>query len=204
MEETAEVLVGQKYFPRLVPVGTTRAHVIASSPQGGVSEIELLFKLSIATAQKQLLIENPYFIPDGELIGLLSHAVERGVDVRIMVPGQVTDSSVVRHAGHQAFEELLRHGIKIYEYQKTLNHQKVIIVDGVWSFVGSTNLDDRSLDINDEASVGLIDPGIAGQLGAAFAADLERSQRLDPRTWRERGLWHRFEDKISYMLNEQL
>jgi cardiolipin synthase len=204
MEETAEVLVGQKYFPRLVPAGAVRAHMIASSPQGGVSEIELLFKLAIATSQKQLLIENPYFIPDGELVGLLEHAVERGVDVRIMVPGQVTDSSVVRHAGHHHFEELLRHGVKIYEYQKTLNHQKVIIVDGIWSFVGSTNLDDRSLDINDEASLGMIDPAVAAVLRAAYARDLASCRQVTLEAWSRRSVWHKMIDKASYLINEQI
>lgn len=204
VEETTEVLVGERYFPPLPHAGTVRAHVTASSPQGGVSQLELLFKLAIATAQKELLIQNPYFIPDGEVVGLLEKAVQRGVDVRIMIPGQVTDSSVVRHAGHRRFEELMEHGVKIYEYQKTLNHQKVMIVDGIWAHVGSTNFDDRSLDINDEASVGLIDPEAAGQLQKAFARDAQDSTLLTLETWRQRSAWHRLVDRVSYTINEQL
>lgn len=204
VEQTAEVLVGEKYFPRLPAEGTVRAHVTASSPQGGVSRLELLYKLAIATAQKELLIQNPYFIPDGELVGLLENAVRRGVKVRVMIPGQVTDSSIVRHAGHRRFEELLEHGVEIYEYQRTLNHQKVMIIDGIWSHVGSTNLDDRSLDINDEASVGLIDPAVAVRLEAAFKDDLRHSRRLDAATWEKRPLWHKTVDRLSYLVNEQL
>ena len=204
VEMTAEVLAGDKYFPRLGAAGNVRAHMTASSPHGGVSQLEMLYKLAIASAQKELIIQNPYFIPDGELVGLLGRAVQRGVNVRLMVPGPVTDSSVVRHAGHRQFEELLRRGIKIYEYQKTLSHQKVMIVDGLWSHVGSTNFDDRSLDINDEASVGLIDPGVAAQLEAAFKADLRDARELNLQTWSQRSLWHKFQDRVSYMLNEQL
>lgn len=204
IEQSAETLVGEKYFPPLAPAGNVRAHVTASSPQGGVSRLELLFKLAIASAQRELLLQNPYFIPDGEVTGLLERASRRGVDIRIMVPGAGTDSSVVRHAGHHQYEELLRHGIRIYEYQPTLNHQKVMVVDGVWSHVGSTNFDDRSLDINDEASVGLIDAATARQLRQAFARDLQRCREIGLEGWSRRTAWHRALDRMSYLLNEQL
>jgi cardiolipin synthase len=204
MDTTAEVIAGEKYFPRLDAVGTVRAHVTAASPQGGVSKLELLLKLAIASAQKELLIQNPYFIPDEELVGLLEAAVKRGVVIRIMLPGPVTDSSIVRHAGHRHFEELLSHGVHIYEFQRTLSHQKVMVVDGEWSLVGSTNLDDRSLDINDEASVGMIDRQVAASLEAAFRKDLASSRELELASWRGRGLWHRMVDRVSYMVNEQL
>jgi cardiolipin synthase len=204
LEQTAEPIVGMKYFPPLGAVGSVRAHVTASSPQGGVSRLELLFKLAIATAQKELLIQNPYFIPDGEVAGLLEKAIRRGVDVRVMLPGAVTDSSVVRHAGHRRYEDLLRHGVKIYEYKTTLNHQKVMIVDGLWAHVGSTNFDDRSLDINDEASVGLIDPEVAGRLREAFSEDLKSCTEVTLAEWEERSAWHRLIDRVSYMINEQL
>lgn len=204
VEQTSEVIVGEKYFPRLSAVGNVRAHMTASSPQGGVSRLELLFKLAISAARKELIVQNPYFIPDGEIVGLLKRAAQRGVKIRIMLPGAVTDSSVVRHAGHRRFEDLLEQGIEICEYRKTLNHQKIMIVDGVWSFVGSTNFDDRSLDINDEASVGLIDPGVAGQLRAAYEQDLPDCKRINLEAWRKRSAWDRFVDRASYMINEQL
>ncbi|HEX9942723.1 MAG TPA: phospholipase D-like domain-containing protein [Thermoanaerobaculia bacterium] len=204
VEMTSEVLVGEKYFPRLGPAGPVRAHMTASSPHGGVSRLEMLYKLAIASAQRELIIQNPYFIPDTELVDLLGRAVQRGVDVRLMVPGPITDSSVVRHAGHRQFEDLLRKGVKIYEYQRTLSHQKVMIVDGLWAHVGSTNFDDRSLDINDEASVGLIDPQVAAQLEAAFARDLRDCKQLNLEEWNRRPLWHKLVDRVSYMVNEQL
>ncbi len=204
MEQTSEVIVGEKYFPSLPAAGNVRAHMTASSPQGGVSRLELLFKLAITTAQKELLVQNPYFIPDGEIVGLLERAAQRGVKIHIMLPGAVTDSSVVRHAGHRRFEELLEHGIEICEYKKTLNHQKIMVVDGLWSFVGSTNFDDRSLDINDEASIGLIDPGVAGELQSAYEKDRADCPPISLEAWRKRSVWDRFVDRASYMINEQL
>jgi cardiolipin synthase A/B len=204
VEQTSEVLVGERYFPSLPHAGSVRAHMTASSPQGGVSQLELLYKLAIATSQKELILQNPYFIPDGEVVGLLERAVKRGVDVQVMVPGPVTDSSVVRHAGHRHYQEMLDKGVQICEFQPTLSHQKILIVDGIWSHVGSTNFDDRSLDINDEASVGLIDEGIAGELRAAFESDLKVCKGLDAKSWQERSLWHKLIDRGSYMLNEQL
>jgi cardiolipin synthase A/B len=204
VEQTSEPLVGERYFPPLEPAGPVRAQMVASSPQGGVSRLELLYKLAIATAQKELLIQNPYFIPDGEVVGLIEKAVRRGVDVSIMLPGAVTDSSVVRHAGHRRFEELLRHGVKIYEYRPTLNHQKILIVDGIWAHVGSANFDDRSLDINDEASVGLIDPDVAGRLRDAFSSDLKSCDEVTLAAWEQRSAWHQLVDRVSYLINEQL
>jgi len=203
-EETGEVLVGDKYFPILRPAGPSRVQVVAASPHGGVSEIELLLKMALASAQHEILIENPYFIPDDGLVALLGQAVKRGVDVRVMVPGPVTDSALVKHAGHYYFTRLLRAGVKLYIYQRTLSHQKVMVIDGLWSLVGSTNLDDRSIYINDEASAGVIDPAVAGELKAAFARDLRDSIEVRYDAWRSRPLWHRLLDGASYLANGEL
>jgi cardiolipin synthase len=204
IDETSRVLVGERYFPPQPAAGTVRAHMVWSAPRGGVSEMELIDKLAIACARKDLIIQNPYFIPDEELVNLLANAVQRKVRVRLMIPGAITDSAVVRHAGHKHFQTLMEKGVEIYEFEPTLSHQKIMLIDGLWSLVGSTNFDDRSLDINDEASVGLIDPGVSAQLTAAFEGDLKRCKRLDARTWSRRPLWHKLKDQVSYLLNEQL
>ena len=204
VEQTEDVLIGPKYFPEQEDAGDIRVHVSGSSPKGGVSTLELMFKLTVATAQRELLIQNPYFIPDSAICRLLSLAVKRGVDVRIMVPGPYNDSKLVLHAGHRYFGDLLENGVRIFEYQKTLIHQKVIIVDGLWSHVGSTNLDDRSFDINDEVSMGIIDEGIADQLRSAFWQDLESCIEFKAETWHQRPFWHRTLDWLCYQLKEQL
>jgi cardiolipin synthase len=204
VEETGEVLVGEKYFPHLEHEGGMRMHMLSGAPLGGISDLELMFKMAIASAQKELLIQNPYFIPDDESCKLLEKAVQRGVDVRVMIPGPVTDSAIVKHAGHHHFEDLLRRGIRIYEHQKTMIHQKIMVIDGFWSHVGSTNLDDRSFDINEEAGVGIVDPGIAAQLKEAFEHDLKSCVELKCETWCGRPLWHRALDGACYLLSGQL
>lgn len=205
IEETGEVLVGEKYFPYLEPVGSMRMHVLAGAPLGGVSDLELMFKMSMAAAQKELIIQNPYFIADEETTSLLKRAVKRGVEVKIMVPGKITDSPIVSHAGHRHFSEMLNAGVRIFCFEKTMIHQKIMIIDGIWSHVGSTNLDDRSFDINEEAGVGILDEGIAGELKAAFEEDLASSVELEAESW-DRGykLWHRTFDRACYMISGQL
>ncbi|HEX7182219.1 MAG TPA: phospholipase D-like domain-containing protein [Thermoanaerobaculia bacterium] len=205
VEETEEVLVGEKYFPHLEPAGEMRMHVLAGAPLGGISDLEMMFKMSIATAQRELVIQNPYFIPDAETVDLLKRAVRRGVDVRVMVPGSVTDSPIVSHAGHHYFAEMLECGVRIFLHERTLIHQKIMIVDGLWSHVGSTNLDDRSFDINEEAGVGIIDESTAGQLKDAFEEDRKYCKELKPESWkRECTLWHRAVDRVCYMISGQL
>src|SRR5436305_391206 len=202
---TGDILVGERYFPRVEPAGPTRAHVLHGAPLGGVSDLELMFKMSIATAQRELLIQNPYFIPDPQTVALLERAVARGVEVKIMVPGSITDSPVVRHAGHHHWDEMLGAGVRIFEHQKTLIHQKIMIIDGLWAHVGSTNLDDRSFDINEEAGVGVIDERVAAELKAAFAADLESCTEVDLRVWEgKRTRLHRAVDGLCYLLSGQL
>lgn len=205
IEETGEVLVGEKYFPALEPAGDLKMHVLAGAPLGGVSDLELLFKMSLATAQKEIIIQNPYFIPDPETVQLLKRAIKRGVEVKIMVPGKVTDSPIVSHAGHRYFSGMLHVGVRLFLFQRTLIHQKIMIIDGIWSHVGSSNLDDRSFDINEEAGVGIIDEGIAAELRAAFEDDLKACIELERESWdRSYNFWHRAVDRMCYLLAGQL
>ncbi|PYQ58660.1 MAG: hypothetical protein DMF53_20050 [Acidobacteria bacterium] len=205
IEETGEVLVGEKYFPAIDLQGELKMHILAGAPLGGVSDLELMFKMSLASAQKEIMIQNPYFIADEETATLLKRAVKRGVEVKIMVPGSVTDSPIVNHAGHRHFSEMLNAGVRIFCFQRTLIHQKILVIDGVWSHVGSTNLDSRSFDINEEAGVGIIDQGIADELKAAFEDDLKDCEEMKAASWdRKYHLWHRALDRACYLLSGQL
>jgi cardiolipin synthase len=205
VEESGEVLVGEACFPYLEHAGDVRMHVLAGAPPGGVSDLELLFKMAIATAQKELVIQNPYFVPDSETVRLLKRAVMRGVDIRIMLPGPVTDSPVVMHAGHRYFDALIACGIRIFEHQTTLIHQKVMVVDGLWSHIGSSNFDDRSFDINEEAGVGVINEGVAAELKAAFEEDLKNCLELTRDEWNRRCTFkHRMIDRACYLVSGQL
>lgn len=203
-EAVGEALVGPRYFRPQPAAGPIRAHMVISAPRGGISHLDVLMKMAMASAKQELLIQNPYFIPDDDTVELLSNAVKRGVDVRVMVPGPVTDSGVVKHAGHFYFEDLTRRGIHLFVFQRTMLHQKIVIVDRLWSLVGSSNLDDRSYNINDEVSVGMIDSGIAAQLKQAFDDDLKSSLPVELDAWNHRGLWHKAQDWLSYRLNGQL
>jgi len=205
IEETGEVPAGDKYFPKIPPSGSTVAHLAYTSPQGSVSSVQILYYLAIKSAKHEILIQNPYLLPDDQAIKALEEAVRRGVDVRIMVPStEATDSAFVQHASHHHFGTLLKRGIKVYEYQKTLLHQKLIVVDGVWACVGSTNFDDRSFQLNDEVSIGVLDPAIAAQLRAAFADDLRHAQARQFQEWQDRPFWHKVVDGVAYLGRSQL
>lgn len=205
IEETGEIPAGDKYFPKIAPSGPTSAHVAYTSPDGSVSSVQILYYLAISAAKREILIQNPYLLPDDEAIAALADAVKRGVKVRIMVPSDdATDSPLVQHASHHHFGTLLKRGVQIYEYKKTLLHQKLIVVDGVWSCVGSTNFDDRSFQLNDEVSIGVLDPAIAGQLRAAFAKDVQHAQERTFAEWQRRSWWHKVKDGVAYLGRSQL
>lgn len=198
-----EIVISPEDFPPLEPAGEVKAHVAGSAPAGCFSEVELLYKVAISAARESILIQNPYFVPDQPVVDLLAEAAGRGVDVRVMLPRK-TDSRLVRHASHVFYGDLLRGGVRLFEYLKTVAHQKVMVVDGVWSHIGSTNFDHRSLQINFEVAVGMLDRGVAEVLRAAFEADLESSVEITYEGWRSRNLLRRLGDRLAYLIREQL
>jgi cardiolipin synthase len=205
LEETRRLPVGKAYFPTIEPQGSAEAHIAYVSSTGDVSAVEVLYYAVIAAATREVLIQNPYFVVEKLGIDLFKNAVARGVVVKVMVPSvDVTDSAIVQHASHRHFEELLDAGVEIYEYDRTLLHQKVIIVDGYWCSIGSANFDDRSFELNDEIVLGVVDPEVVEALQAAWRADLVHARPIDLETWRRRGPWHRLVDRLSYSINEQL
>ena len=205
IEETGEIPAGERYFPHLSPLGPTQAHIAYTSANGSVSSVQVLYYLAINAARREIIIQNPYMLPDKEAIKALADAVARGVDVKVMVPAtSATDSPLVQHASHHQFGRLLQLGVKIWEYKPTLLHQKIMVVDGVWSCVGSTNFDDRSFQLNDEISMGVVDPAIAAGLRAAFANDLRHASQRTYEQWHHRPLWHKLIDQLAYLGSSQL
>lgn len=205
IEETGEIPAGPTIFPPLQPAGPTSAHVAYTSPTGSATSVQILHYLALSAAQRKITIQNPYLLPDHDTVDVLSKAVKRGVDVRIMVPSaDATDSPIVQHASHHRYGVLLKNGVKIYEYQRTLLHQKVVTVDDVWSAVGSTNFDARSFQLNDEVSVGVVDPNIAAGLEQAFADDMKDAKQETLKEWEGRSLWHKMLDGLAYVAHEQL
>ncbi|MBV9496221.1 MAG: cardiolipin synthase [Acidobacteria bacterium] len=205
IEQTGEVPAGEKYFPKPQAAGTTPAHIAYTSPTGSVSSVQVLFYLAIKSAKRELIIQNPYLLPSDDAMNALEEAVKRGVDVKVMVPGtKSTDSPVVQHASHHHFGTLLKRGVKIYEYNHTLLHQKVIVVDGLWAGIGSTNFDDRSFELNDEITLGVVDPQIAAQLRAAFDDDMRFAEKREFQEWSDRPLWHKALDGLAYLARGQM
>jgi cardiolipin synthase A/B len=205
IEETCCLPAGDGCYPPPEPIeGGVAAHVVSSASEEVGSKVALLYTVAIASARKEVIVQNPYFAPDDGVCELFAKMVERGVAVHLMVPGKKTDSPFVRVAGSHLYQSLLEAGVRVYEFQPTLLHQKVVIVDRIWSHVGSTNFDARSLALNEEVGVGILDERTAGELREAFEADLRRSTELQLERWRRRPLLARGYSWLAYQLHSQL
>jgi len=205
VEVTGKLFVGSEVFPALEPAGTVVAHVATMKPEGSAPAVKILHHTVICCARERLWIQNPYFIPEPDAIDAFAQAVRRGVDVRIMVPSaQVSDMPVVQHAAHRNFQRLLDARVRLFEYGRTLLHQKVMTVDGVWCAVGSSNFDDRSFETNDEITLGFHDRALAKRLEEIFEEDRKHCIELNAADWKKRGLLHRAKDNAMYLFNEVL
>jgi cardiolipin synthase len=205
VEVTGKLFVGEDVFPAQERAGTVEAHVASIKPEGSAPAVKILHHTMLCCARERLWIQNPYFIPEPDAVHAFGTAVKRGVDVRVMVPStEASDMRIVQHAAHRNFQELLDSGVRLYEYDRTLLHQKVMTVDGVWCSVGSSNFDDRSFETNDEVMVGFLDRALAKRLEEIFEADLAHCKELDAAQWKKRGLLHRAKDSALYLFNEVL
>ena len=205
IEGTGEVLAGTAIFPELEPAGDMKAHVVWTSPAGSPSTLKVLHYMAIHAAKKSITIQNPYFLPDPDARDALLAAVKRGVAVRVMIPAtEASDSPLVQHASHHHYGTLLKGGVKLFDYQKTLLHQKVIVIDGCLAALGSTNFDDRSFEVNDEVSLVVYDEGFAGQLEETFERDLEHAVEVHFEPWKHRPVLHKIRDFTAFLVNEQL
>lgn len=204
VKSRGELLTGLDYFPVVPKSGEHVTQVVKSSPSEGSSTIKLLFVISIVSATKSIYISNAYFVPDRDMIRAFEGAVRRGVDVRIIVPGEFTDMPVVRHAGRLMYGHLLRRGIRIFEYQPTMMHAKTMVVDGIWTTVGSSNFDNRSFRLNDEVTLNVHDESIAAQMEQMFYEDLARSEEITLRHWFDRPAFDRLKERIAGWFKPQL
>ena len=175
-------LAAKNYFPTLIEVGRDIVRAIGSTPDDPYSLIYLTLISAIGNAEKQVYLTNAYFVPDLQLLQALSDAASRGVDVRLILPSY-SDSGLVFHAGRAHYADLLQAGVHIFERHGALLHSKTAVIDGVWSTVGSTNLDWRSFMDNDEVNAVILGRDFATQMGAMFARDLAASQAINPQTW---------------------
>ncbi|RYD78160.1 MAG: cardiolipin synthase B [Verrucomicrobiaceae bacterium] len=182
----SELLHGPDYFPELPPRGNTLASIFYSSPRRGRIHLEVLYHLAISSARKSLLIENAYFVPDSKMVNALAAAARRGVRIQILVPGEHTDYRTVQRAGRRRYGPLLEAGVEIYEYQPTMMHSKLLIVDGLFTTVGSANFDYRSIRLNDEANLNVYDRAFAAEQTRIFERDRALSRRYTEKEHRWR------------------
>lgn len=199
-----ELLTGPRYFPEIRCDNKTIAMVINSTPTpGGATRARVLFQMLLATAQRTISITTPYFLPDKGLVRELCNAIERGVRLRILVPGRKSDHALTRSTSRGGYGPLLRAGAEVFEYQPSMIHAKILVVDGYWAVVGSTNFDNRSFGINDEVNMAVRDADFAARLESDMDDDLMESRRVPLEDWEHRPLAERVSELMGWIIERQ-
>jgi len=204
LETGNPLLDGPAYFPVPDSAGLQLAQAVRSSPGGGYERLRLMYLLAIASATRSILIANSYFVPNNLAVAMLVEARRRGVDVQIVVPGPILDAQIVRRASTAKWGPLLEAGVKIYEYQPTMYHTKVMVVDDCWVSLGSTNFDNRSFRLNDESNLNVFDEGFAREQAKVFNDDRAKSRAVTLEEWRHRPITERLEEWVGRMMRHQL
>lgn len=205
IEVSGTIPHGPGVFPPLPPAGSASAHLAYVRPSGGVSSVKVLHHLALRMASERLWIQSPYFVPNDRARVALIDAVARGVDVRILTNGvRSTDNRLVAHASHHRLAPLLERGVRVYHYQRTFLHQKVWSVDGDYALIGSTNFDDRSFDLDDQVTLGVLDPDLLELIDERFLEDLRHATPVDPSFWKHRPAHQKVGDALAFVLREHL
>jgi cardiolipin synthase len=203
LECCGEIITGPNYFPDLEPCGDTTAFVIKSSPSDRATASRVAFQLLMEGADQEVRISTPYFLPDRALRRALVETCRRGVRVTAIVPGRHTDQKWVRLASRRMWGELLRAGVEIFEYRHTMTHNKVLVVDRLWSVIGTTNIDNRSFEHNDEVSLAMCDPAVAARLLEDYEQDIADSERVSLERWQRRPWWEQVIGPFIWILERQ-
>jgi len=204
IKTTGELLNGPDYFPLLLPAGDMDAHLFIASPAGGSESMHLMYLMSIASAHQSIDLAASYFVPDALIIQALIAARQRGVRIRVLVPGEHIDSETVRLASKALWGRLLQSGVEIHEYLPTMMHVKLLVVDRELVSVGSTNFDIRSFRLNDEASLNIYHHAFAERMTAVFEADLLKAKRYTYAIWKQRPLTAKIAEKVIRPIRSQL
>jgi cardiolipin synthase A/B len=205
LECTGDVLAGDRYLPHVEELEDGGPmQVMRSSATIGDTNAEALVYLALAAAKRSIELTSAYFVPRPAFTEALVEAAERGVEMRILVPGSHIDKELVRTAGRAAYDQLLGVGIEVHEYCPTMLHAKTLTVDGAWSSVGSVNFDNRSFQLHDEVTLCVQSERFAGRLHDAFERDLEFSERIDPDGWADRPVTQRARERITKYARREL
>jgi cardiolipin synthase len=203
LKETQELLTGEAHFPRLESAGDLQAQ-LTTSDEFTIAAVPLIQAVAIAAAEKTIYITNPYCTPTDDQVDLLTAAVKRGVDVRLLLPGPHNDQPLTKAAGRGGYGKLLEGGVKIFEYTPTMIHSKTMVVDGQFALLGTSNLDARSSQINDEIDMSVYDLGFGKQMDDTFMADLQQSKPYTIDMFRQRSLPDRFKEWLGALFRSQL
>lgn len=198
-----EVLTGADQFPRLPARGDLKAQIVESRSFSN-APLPMVQAVTFAAAEKRIWLTNPYCTPTDDQVELLVKAVRRGVDVRLLLPGPHNDQPLTQSAGRTAYGKLLEGGVKIFEYQPSMIHAKTMVADGLFSMFGSSNLDARSSEINEEIDVVVYDAGFARMMEEAFEQDLARSREYTLQEFKNRSLWERITEYLAIPFRSQL
>ena len=203
LECCGEIITGADYFPNLQPVGDTTAFVVKSSPSDRATASRVSFQMLMEAADRTVHISTPYFLPDRTLRRALVETARRGVSVTVIVPGARTDQKWVRLASRRMWGQLLEAGIRIFEYRETMTHAKVLVADELWSVLGTTNIDNRSFEHNDEVNLAMRDAALAARLLEDYARDVAESEEMTFERWRRRPLWEKTVGPFIWILERQ-
>jgi cardiolipin synthase len=201
--QSGQLLAGDKFYPPITNPGNTPYIPLASSPTTDVLSLQKYFLASFVSAQKSIYITSPYFLLDSALSNALEQKAKDGVDVRVLVPNELTDAPGVRNASRFSYEKFLKAGVKIYEYQPTFNHTKSLVIDGKWTVIGSANMDNRSRMLNEENIFGVADASFANQMEKVFMDNIEKSQEIKLSEWQKRGAWEKIREVFAIKFIEQ-
>ncbi|MEY2518473.1 MAG: cardiolipin synthase [Verrucomicrobiota bacterium] len=199
-----EALTGTGQFPSLSPTGDLKAQIVESHSFSAAAPVPMVQAVAFAAAEKRIWITNPYCTPSDDQVDLLVKAVQRKVDVRFLLPGPYNDQPMTESAGRTAYGRLLEGGVKIFEYQPTMIHAKTLVVDGLFSMFGSSNLDPRSSEINEEIDVVVYDEGFGRLMEETFEKDLAQSREYTLQQFKQRSLWERTTEWLMIPFRSQL
>jgi cardiolipin synthase len=204
LECTGELVTGPTFYPPTTEAGPLALQTIMSSPETGASTVRVMYCLSISAARASIDIANPYFVPDHVSIDLFRDAVKRGVHVRVMVAGVSNDTLITRFNSVRLYGALLDAGVELYEYNRTMMHHKIMMIDGVWATIGTANFDNRSFSHNEESNVSVLDESMTAELTRSFEHDLSVSERVTKEAWQRRGLPHKAIEMLASFVQDQV
>jgi cardiolipin synthase len=203
LECCGEILTSPRHWPALRPEGPTGAMLVKSSPSDRATTSRVVFQMLIEGAVREIDISTPYFLPDRALRRALVRAAQRGVHVRIIVPGKASDQRLVRLASRRLYREMLEGGVRIYEYRPAMTHVKALMVDNAWAVIGTTNVDNRSFEHNDEVNVAFREAAVTERLRRDFSADLAASDEITITAWQRRSPFEKLVSPIAWLFERQ-